>query len=83
MGFIYDRHIKRTDSRALKNEGRAECAATNDDLLASSVYLGNVLSGTEWLGGDSLHTYCTTTFEDNLLDLRVDYKVEVLVHGSS
>lgn len=55
-----------TDTRALKNEGRAESTARNDDLLAGLDDARHLLGWVERLGRDTLHTNGAVALEDDL-----------------
>lgn len=68
-----------TDTGPLQDEGRAQGAAGNDDLLPRPDNLALVLGMGEWLSWDNLHPDCSISIEDDFVHLRVAHKVQVLV----
>jgi hypothetical protein len=75
--------LRVTDTRALKDEWRAESASGDDNLLASPVNSGGVLSRSEWLGRHGRDADCSIALEDDLVYLGVADKVQVLVDSTS
>jgi len=71
-----------TDTTALENQGRTQCAATDDDLFADLDDSAVVLVRREWLRRDDTNTDCTSVFDDDLVDLCVAHQVEILVYRS-
>lgn len=72
-----------TDTRALENQGRRECAAADDNLLSRAEGSGLELVRVERLSGNSLDTDSTTVLHNDLVDLCVAGEVKVAVLGTS
>ena len=68
-----------TDTRALKNERRAEGASRHDDLLPSLEGAAMVLGRRERFGWNSPDADGAAAFDDHLVDLGVHGKMQVLV----
>jgi hypothetical protein len=73
---------RHTDSGSLKDQWRAQSAAADDDLLASPKSAGDALGRVQWLGGDSTDTNGTIALKNDLVNLGVALKVEILVFGT-
>lgn len=75
--------VRVTDTRALEDQGRAEGAAADDDLLASTEDPANGLLAIDGLGWDGCNAHGTSVFDDDFVDLGVALQVQVGVLGSS
>lgn len=71
-----------TNSGSLKDQWRTESASADNDLLACSEGPRDVLTWVQWLGWDGSNADCLVTLQDNLVNLGVALKVEVLVLGA-
>ncbi len=71
-----------TDTRALEDQRRAEGAAADDDLLASTEDPANRFLAVDGLCWDGCNAHGTAVFDDDLVDLGVALQVQVGVLGS-
>jgi hypothetical protein len=71
-----------TDTRALKNERRAQSTTRDDDLLASLDDSGHLLVGVKRLGWDTLDGNGAVALKNDLLNLVAGKKVQVLVNSA-
>lgn len=75
--------VRVTDTRALEDQWRAEGAAADDDLLASTEDPADWLLAVDGLGWHGCNAHGTAVFDDDLVDLGVALEVQVGVLGSS
>lgn len=68
-----------TDTRALKDQGRGEGSARDDNLLAGTEGSGLELAWVQGLGGDGLDADGAAVLDDDLVDLGVAGQVQVAV----
>jgi hypothetical protein len=71
-----------TDTRALKDERRAQSTTGDDDLLTSLDDSGHLLLGVKRLGWDTLDANGAVALKNDLVNLVVGKKVQVLVNGA-
>lgn len=71
------------NARSLKDEWRAECAASNNDLLSGFEYATLVGLTMDLLGRHSSNSDSNTVLDDDLIDLGVALDVQVLMFGAS
>jgi hypothetical protein len=72
-----------TDTRALKDERRAQSTTRNDDLLASPDDPGVLLVGVKRLGWNTLDANGTVALENDLVNLVASEQMQVLVDSAS